>query len=507
MVTKTLEPDVEVQAKIVQKQMLPPMDLSVASCTAEELFSGTIVLSDDQGFISGSLSIPEYQRPYVWKEKQLNRLLKDLIDYKQEEKRGKPLYYLGSIILHRQDNQLKIIDGQQRITTLLLLQTITNRGTLPEITYQSPVSVANIRHNFSYLKAVFDGLIPTFSGTRESDIPDFSEINVTLIITNSEDLAYTFFETQNTGGVRLSGSAIAKAHHLRVIESKKVIAYQARRWEQKDSDKLDLWINNLIKIRFWKNRYWQIFPFYRNELKIKETVIEEFTERTIHHPGDVSYYYSEVQTREGRQYQLQQSPLRQVRQPLYDGNNFLDYIDEYISLHQILFEGKTDHRVSNAFYKFRDVLLHGNDGTLFLKELTEIALVTYVSRFGFQQLYEFALWIYRYIYSMRVSFDRNVREDSIFKFAYDNALIDTILDAYTIDELIGQLKCFSYSFNEKYLDSQMAKNRHVQRVKKYFENVPGEGFTTAAEMQQTNRFDRILIHAITQSLQNLSEHE
>ena len=53
--------------------------------------------------------IPKYQRPYIWKQKEINKLL---IQFKQhqEKKSEKPLFYLGSIVLHKKDNQLHIID-------------------------------------------------------------------------------------------------------------------------------------------------------------------------------------------------------------------------------------------------------------------------------------------------------------------------------------------------------------------------------------------------------------
>lgn len=38
---------------------------------------------------------------------------------------------------------------------------------------------------------------------------------------------------------------------------------------------------------------------------------------------------------------------------------------------------------------------------------------------------------------------RNVREDSIFKFVYDNQFIDNILEVYTTAELFNYLKKFS----------------------------------------------------------------
>lgn len=279
-----------------------------------------------------------------------------------------------------------------------------------------------------------------------------------------------------------------------------MIAHQAITWERSEPDKVEACVKNLIKVRFWKYRSWENFPFYREERRIKEVIIEEFTEHTQNQEQDVSFYYSTIQKENGRVYQVNQSPYRQIRQPLYDGNNFMDYVHEYVELHQILFEQKTDPRVSNAFYKFRDDLLHGENGTLFLKELTEIALVTYVSRFGFERLLEFALWVYRYIYSMRVSFDRNVREDSIFKFVYDQALIDTILESYTLDEVLDRLKKFSYSFNTKNLEDHHSKGKHVESVKKYFSQYRIAGFTSASQMQSGNYFDKILITAIKERL-------
>ncbi len=80
------------------------------------------------------------------------------------------------------------------------------------------------------------------------------------------------------------------------------------------------------------------------------------------------------------------------------------------------------------FIKFRKQLINGYNGTIFLKELFEVSILCYVSRFGFYQLFEASLWLFRAIFSLRVSNARNVREDSVFKFVYDNQFIDNILE-------------------------------------------------------------------------------
>ena len=65
--------------------------------------------------------IPVYQRNYDWKHKQCQQLLRDI----QDVNSGQP-YFIGSIVHKSVSNltnirELVIIDGQQRITTLILL--------------------------------------------------------------------------------------------------------------------------------------------------------------------------------------------------------------------------------------------------------------------------------------------------------------------------------------------------------------------------------------------------
>ena len=64
--------------------------------------------------------IPEYQRPYAWREEEVQTLFDDLVEYTQE--RIDSPYFLGTIVSYTNgDKEQEIIDGQQRITTLCLL--------------------------------------------------------------------------------------------------------------------------------------------------------------------------------------------------------------------------------------------------------------------------------------------------------------------------------------------------------------------------------------------------
>lgn len=73
-----------------------------------------------------ALNIPEYQRPYKWKIKNMSELLYDIENaIKLKEKYGENYKYrIGTIILHKNNMNQKydIVDGQQRIISLLLIK-------------------------------------------------------------------------------------------------------------------------------------------------------------------------------------------------------------------------------------------------------------------------------------------------------------------------------------------------------------------------------------------------
>ena len=68
-------------------------------------------------------TIPRNQRKYVWEEKQWKELVGD-IDYIKKRKVNSSediSHFLGSFVLQENESTYEIIDGQQRITTLLIM--------------------------------------------------------------------------------------------------------------------------------------------------------------------------------------------------------------------------------------------------------------------------------------------------------------------------------------------------------------------------------------------------
>ena len=60
--------------------------------------------------------IPNYQRPFSWEKDQFSDLVSDFIASDRSKE-----YFLGTIVLHKSESELVVVDGQQRLTSLLIL--------------------------------------------------------------------------------------------------------------------------------------------------------------------------------------------------------------------------------------------------------------------------------------------------------------------------------------------------------------------------------------------------
>jgi len=452
-------------------------EVTVISCTVKQLLYGSI----EESIVNGCLKIPEYQRPYVWKKKQLSKLVSDLNDFYKKYNEELPLYYLGSIILHKEKGVLNIIDGQQRITTLALLDYYVN-NTIHNIEYSSPKSINQIKENHLLLSREEIVL-----STLNLDL-----LNVTLVITDNEDNAYTFFETQNTGGKRLSGADIVKAHHLRAVNGNGAIANKAEKWESKKITSINEVIGLLTKVRSWNFLNWKSYPSFRHKTAIKNVIVEDFTEKTINTEHPISFFQTEVKGNDFQTSSQNSSHLKALRQPLYNGSHFIDYLSEYVDVYEKLFLLDNDYRVDERFYTLRNKLINGANGTVFLKELFQLVILAYVSKFGFKDIYEFSLWAFRCVYSIRVINRRTVREDSIEKFVREAFILDKIFGCFTHNEVVNQLKKYNYNFNDENCEDNRVKGRYIINLGNYF--------TSFSKGIVLNNFDNKLKKAINDKL-------
>lgn len=79
-------------------------------------------------FFQDSFVVPSYQRNYSWTSQEVETLLSDLLSFFETPR--EPFYLLGDVIIvasKQKEYEFEIIDGQQRITTLVILFSVLIR--------------------------------------------------------------------------------------------------------------------------------------------------------------------------------------------------------------------------------------------------------------------------------------------------------------------------------------------------------------------------------------------
>lgn len=449
------------------------MSVQVATCSATQLFSGDLsavqaetnaCIVDNAGVnIIGKLTIPEYQRPYCWQDSQLNALLQDISAH-NEQHPALP-YYLGSLILHQADGKLNIIDGQQRITTLALMacllgkQTNSETSLLQGLVYEHPISQQQIKHNLRWLNQMFD-----LQPERWQAVIDFNKLQFTLVITLSEDDAYRFFETQNTGGVRLSGPDIIKAHHLRAVEQLHQKQF-AKQWEA--LGKLDDAVHALLKGRYWQGVRMRELPSHQQKKQMRDCIVSELAQQTgsgediafgracryTGLTGEVAHHMAQLGY--------------DVRQPLNAGVNTIRYLSYFQNLYKRYWEVADLPHLQGyqAFVEWLKKL----EGCGYLQGLYVTCLLLYISQFGENQLERAAKKLFRVVYSRRVSNQKAVRESSIPAFVREHAVLDWVGLSYTPEQCFAYLDGFALTVDGSNLDKNSVKRRYMDKVNTQFQ--------------------------------------
>lgn len=462
------------------------MAVEVASCTLAQLYSKKSIVSANGTEIHGKLAIPEYQRPYRWGEVQIKKLLSDyqlfLSDLAQSDTAYG--YYLGSVILHQsaENGQLNIIDGQQRLTTLALIayvKSLANQQNELDVfelnlSYDSPESQQQIIKNLAWLQQFLKS-----SNASQIATFDANKINLTLVVTRSEDDAYRFFETQNTGGVRLSGPDIIKAHHLRAIARKNQNEFAAK-WEALGD--LNPVVALLIKGRYWQKLFNRSVPSHRQPHLVRSAVVHELGESTGKGDDIAFGRFERIYLADGGQIDKQAQQGYELRQPLNSGINTIHYLSYFEQLRSKYLTSviKNNQVTANntvqvgsplaRFFHFYQNLICQLDGCSYVKGLYDTALLIYISQFGEQQLDVAAKKLFRVIYSLRVSNQKAVRENSISAFVRDNPVLDWITASYTPNMCFDYLDRFSFKTDPANLavDKNSVKKRFIFKVCEYF---------------------------------------
>jgi len=82
--------------------------------------------------------IPSYQRGYRWESRQVEDLLEDILEFANNNSDG-GFYCLQPIVVKQDENRYRVIDGQQRLTTILLILKLFN-----EVEFKRPKKVYSV---------------------------------------------------------------------------------------------------------------------------------------------------------------------------------------------------------------------------------------------------------------------------------------------------------------------------------------------------------------------------
>jgi uncharacterized protein with ParB-like and HNH nuclease domain len=392
--------------------------------------------------------IPEYQRPYVWGYEEINDLLDDLTFAQQEKPDSE--YFLGSIVfqsksattdLEQKFAENDILDGQQRMTTLLLLLAVIRdlkddhetKKKCQEYIYQEADGYEEIpgrtRLVFSRggdtVQNFFDEHIKTIGKTNDAEglvktaekIADLSVQNmakgvleirkffknngaikpevllhflinkVLMIYVATEDLedAFRLFMILNDRGIPLRNSDILKSTNLGALDNEVDKIKYANLWEQAEgelgSDDFDRFLNHIRTILVKE--------------KARLSLLREFEDKI--------YKPKEKDKATG-----QKKPIL-----LHKGKDTFVLIENYLNLHKTLLDGQNYDEISNfEFDNLIKVMEIGLPATDWMPPL-----LRYFEKFRYKRLLEFlkkldnkfsADWVAQYTPTDRIEAMNNI---------------------------------------------------------------------------------------------------
>ena len=424
-----------------------------------------LLLSLDQ------LSIPDYQRPYKWTEKNLNALVNDIHEHKD-----KSAYRLGSIVLHRNPNSdsyenIDIVDGQQRTLTLMLLvwAIIQKRELdlkqehlkmdLQEISkaigtrmrkqeFNSDISHYNIYQNFNAATRIVS---LQFS---EQDI-DFllNRCQFSVFILDDVSEAFQFFDSQNARGRDLEPHDLLKAYHLREfsVQEEHLKAQTVAHWESLDSEHLaKLFSNYLFRIRLWSRgksaRY-----FNKDHVHLFKGIhLEQAKQHPYLEPLRIAHYFiDDYNVQYQRQIDRQEMSFPfQLDQMIINGRRFFEMVEHYekqiskVVDHQdqpkkiSIFGATLQDRAERIIRTLNSYTARNRAGDRYVRTLFDCALIFYIDKFATYRLSEAIEKIFIWAYRCRIS-QYSVQLATIDNYVLEKNIFSLLKYAQSPSELLG----------------------------------------------------------------------
>ncbi len=250
------------------------------------------------------LEIPFFQRSYVWGEEQWERFLTDIVEV---SKSNKP-YFLGSVILKQQRRKTRasisdvrtIIDGQQRLTTLIILfKVLSLKNKTPEIFdfFKTINGEIALSHNHNDVDAFYrilelkeenelsgdDKITQTYNFFREHikvEEVDYKRVLSNLMMVGIdlgiEEDEQQIFDTINSLGVSLTTAELLKNYFF----SRDDLDSYNENWKEifeKDPETKDFWDKKITAGRFRRENI-DLFFYSFLQIKVQDDSLKVKTE-------------------------------------------------------------------------------------------------------------------------------------------------------------------------------------------------------------------------------------
>lgn len=416
-----------------------PKPLQLAITSVGDLLTQCVITQDQEGnpIQNIKLDIPNYQRPYKWRPKNVVQLLDDITQAKNENKEK---YRVGTLILHYDANTktYNIVDGQQRsITFSLILHAFCPELEIPFLDCSlnaNPYNKSNIPKNYRVIKRRVENQVDD----RElEDILEYIKTNCEFIVVITEDVseAFQFFDSQNARGKKLYPHDLLKAFHLREIKGTEVseIEKTVKTWEDLDQSELsNLFSEYLYRIKEWsKGNY----AYELNEHNIHQFKgITQMDNSPFAQYFKGAYAYASSVNLSAMPFVSGHRNLKpfQLDAPIIAGKAFFEYTKHYFD---ILKDIKNNDKYEGYFINDNDIVhtlnLNKNKngvGNRIARLLFDTAILLYIDRFtpsdrpskeDINMLNQFVIFSFVWAYSLRAQY-KNLGWQSAQNFIMGN---------------------------------------------------------------------------------------
>ncbi|MGN0738780.1 MAG: DUF262 domain-containing protein [Treponema sp.] len=351
------------------------------------------------------MTIPPYQRPYKWTVESAGILFNDIYS---SFKNKNAEYRIGTVVLHydASENIYNIVDGQQRLTSLSILSYCFYLKTKNEDYISSLMREDNTFTDLSSKAIVknFKLLNKKFLAIPEFEKEDFmsyvlDKCTFVKIVTEREQEAFQFFDSQNSRGKALDPHDLLKSYHLREMsketknEKKRIVSD----WENVNQKELAAFFESCLYplVRYYKGED----GLYYSSKKIGTFKgikgINSYNFSVYHMAANlyIEHFNSEGMYEPSSREKINQF---QLTQPIIAGKRFFQYTLYYFDLAQ-----KIDSIIQN--YAKRLEIPDSGSGNLYILNLFRNILIFFVDKFNFCSLTpERIKFFYSWAYSLRV---------------------------------------------------------------------------------------------------------